>query len=400
MKNYRSTFIVEVKKPEVRSRLEAVGKVGTPKSLDTFYILETDMTLEEVQNIRGVKSVEEDHHFTPDEEVHTRKTSSWGIARMSGEFMPFGSSFEYKKNIDRSGKGVNVYIMDTGIDTSHSSIKHADIETIYSYDDKEFDPSQTVSPYHGTCVCSCIVGRDSNGHNIGTAPEASIKNVRYAYKFSDAIKCYDTILDHYRKSGKHAILNMSFSSGIPTKENLIKQLSDEGIILVASAGNTGSDTKRFPAAFDYTISVGATTRTDRLTSFSTYGDTLDILAPGEELPVPVYPSGMRNGMGTSYSAPLTAGIIATHIQDAPFSVNLTKGEIMDRLTKGSFKEAVKLTSDQEGTTSNIVSSISGFHEWEEEIKKKSKKKSKKSSNSIGIVLIVAVILAIIIFQSL
>ncbi|NIV72641.1 MAG: S8 family serine peptidase, partial [Calditrichae bacterium] len=59
-----------------------------------------------------------------------------------------------------------------------------------------------------------------------------------------------------------------------------------GLIFVSSAGNSGNTTLNYPAAFDQTISVGATNSQNSLASFSSYGSTINLVAPGLEIYAP------------------------------------------------------------------------------------------------------------------
>lgn len=78
------------------------------------------------------------------------------------------------------------------------------------------------------------------------------------------------------------IINMSF--GAYTKSDLIEDAlsyaKSRGVVLCAAAGNDGTEEYNHPASSEYTIAVGATNDSGRVTSFSTYGDVLNICAPG------------------------------------------------------------------------------------------------------------------------
>jgi subtilisin family serine protease len=103
------------------------------------------------------------------------------------------------------------------------------------------------------------------------------------------------------------------------------------LTLVASAGNDHTDKAFYPAAYPWTIGVGALA-TDQVNRawFSNYGNWVDIFALGEGLinayahgeyiyhekpkaPAKEIFSGLARWSGTSFSAPLVAGLIASQI---------------------------------------------------------------------------------------
>ncbi|MFQ5752120.1 MAG: S8 family serine peptidase, partial [bacterium] len=121
------------------------------------------------------------------------------------------------------------------------------------------------------------------------------------------------------------VINMSFGrserEGGPSRfeQDLLKFVSDSlNVALVAAAGNDRSTEPHYPSAYKNVLSVGATTNGDTLTTFSNYGRTVDIFAPGiniwstidggsyapREIPFPTPSSG------TSFSCPHAVGVAA------------------------------------------------------------------------------------------
>jgi subtilisin family serine protease len=108
------------------------------------------------------------------------------------------------------------------------------------------------------------------------------------------------------------VINMSFSR--PTPSNELKRAVDrarsQGILVVASAGNEGQSSPRYPASHPGVISVASTANDDTRSSFSNYGSTIFVAAPGEAV-ITTYPWGtFAAAWGTSFSTPLVAGAAA------------------------------------------------------------------------------------------
>jgi thermitase len=109
------------------------------------------------------------------------------------------------------------------------------------------------------------------------------------------------------------VLNMSFSRPTSSKELQIalNYATTRGLIAVASVGNEGTSSLRYPAAYDNVIGVASTNNEDVRSSFSNYGYKQTSLAgPGEGV-ITTYPWGSYAGAwGTSFSTPLVSGTAA------------------------------------------------------------------------------------------
>lgn len=91
---------------------------------------------------------------------------------------------------------------------------------------------------------------------------------------------------------------------------------DQGVIIVAAAGNSGCDCMAYPANYPEVVAVGATNSSDIRASFSSYGANLDVMAPGAgTIKVPFWSSTNQTTLytssvsGTSISTPIVAGLV-------------------------------------------------------------------------------------------
>jgi len=134
------------------------------------------------------------------------------------------------------------------------------------------------------------------------------------------------------------VINMSF--GFDGYDRLLADEVDvafgSGSLVVAAAGNEGMEgsPKGYPAAYPHVLTVGATKETGRVASFSTIGPTLDLVAPGVDIPVaePLaqQASGYLDVPGTSFSSPLVAGAAAWVWTTRPDLDNTQLFELMRR----------------------------------------------------------------------
>ena len=156
---------------------------------------------------------------------------------------------------------------------------------------------------HGTMVAGMI-------HLV--APNARIMPLRAFDKngsgyLSDIIRAI-----YYAAEQQANVVNMSFSFGSPSAElnRSVDHAQRQGAILVAAAGNGGSNNPVWPAASPGVIGVASTNYFDQRSAFSNYGSHVWVAAPGESI-VTTYPFGSyAAASGTSFSTPMTSGAIA------------------------------------------------------------------------------------------
>jgi len=116
------------------------------------------------------------------------------------------------------------------------------------------------------------------------------------------------------------IVNLSLGADTICTQSLqsaINKANDQGVMVVASAGNNSEDAQDYsPAGCNHVVTVGAVTLRGDQTTFSNHGDTLDVSAFGQQVRVQG-PDGHRWMSGTSFSAPITSGILGLIRQDIP-----------------------------------------------------------------------------------
>jgi subtilisin family serine protease len=112
-------------------------------------------------------------------------------------------------------------------------------------------------------------------------------------------------------------MSFSFSSSSAEMAKAIHYANKNGIICVASSGNSGLDEVVYPAGISGVMGVASTSDYDTRSSFSNYGSDVWVAAPGEGV-VSTYPYGTYSaGWGTSFSAPFVSGTAALLVQVSP-----------------------------------------------------------------------------------
>jgi subtilisin family serine protease len=126
----------------------------------------------------------------------------------------------------------------------------------------------------------------NNGIGLaGVAWHCRILPLKVTDYFGDiALSAVVSALD-YAIAHHVSVLNTSFGSTDPSAPGIFQPLASEalaaGIVWVAAAGNAGTDTPNYPAACEGVLAVAATNASNLRSSFSNWGDYVDIAAPGE-----------------------------------------------------------------------------------------------------------------------
>ena len=221
------------------------------------------------------------------------------------------------------------------------------------------DPSDDNDPYyHGTHVSGTIAAEGNNNTGItGVCWSASIMPLKVLDEsglgyVSDIVKAISYAIDNGAK-----VINVSLSGTFysTSEYDAIKSARDNGLLVVAAAGNSGDGFELFgwnndipgnanyPASYDLNniISVAATDQLDRLASFSNYGPiSVDVAAPGVNVYSTIAGNAYQYLGGTSMATPHVSGLAALIWST---DNDLTYTQVKDRILNG-----VETKSDLEG----------------------------------------------------
>ncbi len=212
---------------------------------------------------------------------------------------------------------VIVAVVDSGIDGSHPEFQ-GQLVPGFDFTLKEPAPGGNVDGYgHGTHVAGVIGARSNNGIGVaGVAPGCKLMPVRIFNDFghSEGARSAAAVIwavDHGAK-----VINASWGSPMEGEASkaAYQYAIAKDVVFVAAVGNSGKeDTQYYPGASEEAIGVAATTDIDGWASFSTFGDWVDIAAPGKAI-LSTYPMSKGNGYrimeGTSMAAPFVTAAAA------------------------------------------------------------------------------------------
>lgn len=247
-----------------------------------------------------------------------------------------------------------VAVIDTGVDRTHPSLSNliytnpgeiagdgidndanGYVDDVHGWDfyHKDNDAGGGAgADAHGTKVAGRVV-QGSGGQGISILP------LQIGSGGDLPLSTIIEAIDYAVAQGAR-VINMSFGTDslLRTLTEAIQRAAAKGVLLVASAGNSGLMTPNYPAAYPGVVSVAASNNAGRKTWWSSYGGTVDFTAPGENVTTTNWGGGTASASGTSFSAPFVAGVLARILAALPA---LTPGEAVQRL-QGFVKDVYAL----------------------------------------------------------
>jgi len=258
--------------------------------------------IKEVMKNNGVKYLEPNWKAYADAIPNDPEwTNQWGPAKIQANMA---------WNTQKGNNTILVAIVDTGIKYTHPDLVANYVPLGYDWINNDSDPMDDQG--HGT-HCAGIIAASIN-NSIGIAGLAQVRIMaekglsRQGWGYDDELA--NAIIHAVNQGAK--IISCSWGSSEESQliHDAVKYATDAGALVIAAAGNSGTNTKHYPAAYPEVIAVAATDENDRLAPFSSYGDWIDIAAPGTSIYSTYLWNDYLSLSGTSMACPHVAGVAA------------------------------------------------------------------------------------------
>ncbi|MDP3789057.1 MAG: S8 family peptidase, partial [Candidatus Omnitrophota bacterium] len=249
-------------------------------------------------------------------------------------------------DVSTGSPDIVVAVIDTGVDYTHRDINdnmwknlaelngvpavdddgNGYVDDIYGYDfcnylkPRDSDPIDDAG--HGTHVAGIIAAEGNNGLDItGICWNTKIMALKFLDsngwgQVSDAVDAF-----YYAANNGARITSNSWGGGrySQTAQDAINYAHDQGLVMMAAAGNDNLSSLQYPACYDNMIAVSATNSNDGKAPFSNYGTWIDVAAPGVHI-LSLRANGTSMGTiyddyttiasGTSMACPQASGLAA------------------------------------------------------------------------------------------
>ena len=271
----------------------------------------------------------------------------WGLDRVDQDDLPLSESYSYP---DSGAIDVNAYVIDTGIRNSHVEFGG---RAFNGADLVDNDSSSNDCNGHGTHVAGTI-----GSAAYGVAKDVKLFGVRVldcrgSGSISDVIAGVEWVKENHVKP---AVANMSLGGGnSQALDDAVVALVQSGVSVVVAAGNSNrSACSGSPNRVAQAITVGATTRSDRRSSFSNYGECVDVFAPGSDIKSTYHTSNTATDTidGTSMASPHVAGVVALYLGQNP---DATPAEVTAAVLAGAVEG--KLSDLRSGSPNLLLSNL-------------------------------------------
>ncbi|GAA5532708.1 S8 family peptidase [Deinococcus aluminii] len=338
------------------------------QALSGFAAKLSAQNLARLQADKRVKYIEQDGimHATA-----TQSGATWGIDRIDQRDLPLDGNYTYST----TASNVTAYIIDTGINTAHTSFGGRAVWGTNTTGDGNNSDCQG----HGTHVAGTVgsstwgvakgvklvavkvLGCDGSGTNSGV-----IAGINWAVS---------------NKSGP-AVANMSLGGGASQAvDDAVSGATSQNLVMAVAGGNDNVDAcTSSPARAASAITVGATTNTDARASYSNYGSCLDIFAPGSNITSAWIGSTTATNTisGTSMATPHVTGAAALILANNPsYTTAQVTSALLNNATTGKVTSAGTgspnrllytgtggTTPPPSGTTTTYSGSVSqGYSSW-------------------------------------
>ena len=195
-------------------------------------------------------------------------------------FQRWRNDINMSNTLGLSGKGVKIALIDTGVDINHPDLKNADISCI-SIEGVGFKDNSE----HGTAMAGIIIGNSTSSEGIqGIAPKAELISIDFSDENSDEPKRLIIAIEKAIQNDVD-IINISMGIDEDTQElhEVIKRAYEQGIIIVAAAGNGESGEVLYPAKYSEVISVGAMDKDGSALYRNISMEEITVMAPGKNV---------------------------------------------------------------------------------------------------------------------
>ncbi len=255
---------------------------------------------------------------------------------------------------------VSLAVIDTGVQYTHPDLSaQYGSDKGHDFVDDDSDPTRTTGN-HATHVSGCASATTDN--DIGVAGISNTRLINARALGGSGRGSLSDIADAVQWAADQGVdlINMSLGGGgyTYTMKNAVSYADNQGVLTICAAGNDGSSSVSYPAAYDECMAISAIDPNEDLAYFSNYGPEIELAAPGVNVHSTYPTDDYQDASGTSMASPVAAGVAALAKAANP---GLSNSELRQRLKDTAVD--IGLSEDEQGAgrvdAANAVSGDNG-----------------------------------------
>lgn len=270
------------------------------KTLEKHKMIAASMNkkvLNALRNNPNVESISIDAKRKP-----LAQTTPYGIPMVQGDLLSQNNLSARK-----------VCVIDTGFNLGHPDLPDQNNGVTGQGNNSQVGNWYNDGNGHGTHVAGTIAALANNEGVVGVYPGVDLHIVKIFNDSGQWTFASDLIdgITQCQNAGSD-VVNMSLGGGSSStaERNAMQTFVDQGVMLVAAAGNDGNSSLSYPASYDAVISVAAVDSSENRASYSQYNSQVEIAGPGSSV-LSTWPVNTYNTIsGTSMATPHVAGAAA------------------------------------------------------------------------------------------
>ena len=231
-----------------------------------------------------------------------------------------------------SGAGITVGVVDTGVDATHPDLQG---QLLPGYDFLNDDANPADDNGHGTRMTGIVGALCDNAEGVcGVAPGVKVLPVKALD--AQGYGPYSAVANGIIYAVDHGarVINLSLVGTAPSPilQAAVDYASAHDAVLVAAAGNYGTDAPGYPAASNGAVAIAAINDADAHPQFSNYGAWVSVAAPGVDLVTTTMGGDYASSTGTSPAAAFSSGVFALLLSANP---TMSRSEAIQRVQTGA-----------------------------------------------------------------